>query len=306
MKKLINNLDFKLFSRGSERKFAQLLKISCEGSGFFTLENHGISASTLKENRKYFMSFFKDLPLEKRMNYSYPELSGQKGYTSIGVEKAQSANSADYKHFYQFGDLYPNSYIEEIPNLWRHSTDLYRQFNDLYKKMMQAVAISLDLDKNFFDDELGNSIIRNIHYPPHANPLVDDGEVKSGGNVLGMCAWSHTDINALTLLHATEPGLQLWNGIKWIPITCKANKIIVNVGDMLWHLTAGHYKSGVHRVVCQPDVERFSSPFFGHRKDECSVVPLSQFGEFDSSIFPFKTEGEFLSHRLEEIGLKKS
>ena len=173
---------------------------------------------------------------------------------------------------------------------------------------MQVVAVTLGLDKNHFDEELGNSMVRRIHYPAHPNPTVEDKDVSKavqGGNALGMCASMHTDINDLTLLHATEPGLQLWHNNKWLPITCEFETIIINAGDMLWHLTGGRYKSGLHRVVCQPNVDRTASPFFGHRKDECSVVPLSHLGYSDLTTFRFQTEGEFLQHRLEQIFAKK-
>jgi isopenicillin N synthase-like dioxygenase len=74
---------------------------------------------------------------------------------------------------------------------------------------------------------------------------------------------------------------------------------------MLWHLTGGVYKSGLHRVVCEPNKDRFSCPFFGHRIDSASIAPLKKFrGLYDPKKFPWDNEGEFLRHRLEEINLK--
>lgn len=74
---------------------------------------------------------------------------------------------------------------------------------------------------------------------------------------------------------------------------------------MLEHLTAGVYKSGIHRVVCKPGIERFSCPFFGHRVDNASIIPLDQFTGYDREKFSFLTEGQFFNHRLTQINLKK-
>lgn len=305
MQNLIKILDWNLYRKGSELEFIQKLKSSFMNTGFFILENHGISSTLLKQNRLLFANFFKDLTLEERMQYCFPHIYYQKGYTPMNIETGEFASVADNKHFYQLGDSYDNPFIKEIPALQSTSAELFEDFYNLYKELMQLVATSLGLDKNFFDNELGNSIMRHIHYPAHNNPMADDGKVKLGGNIQGMCASKHTDINDLTLLHATEPGLQLWHNNQWKPVLCDENMIIVNVGDMLWHLTGGQYKSGIHRVVCQPGIERFSSPFFGHRKDESSIVPLKSLGEVDLSLFNFKTEGEFLEYRLDQIMLKK-
>ncbi len=301
MKDNVRVLDWNLYKKGSELEFAQRLKSSFANTGFFILENHGISSMLLKQNRLLFAKFFKDLSLKERMQYVFSDIFYQKGYTPMSMETGEFANVADNKHFYQLGDIHENPFIKEIPALQSSSAELYEDFYFLYKQLMRIVAMSLDLDKNTFDEELGNSIMRHIHYPAHSKPMTDDEAVTFGGNLQGMCASKHTDINDLTLLHATEPGLQLWNNNHWEPILCDENMIIVNVGDMLWHLTGGYYKSGVHRVVCEPGVERFSSPFFGHRKDECSVIPLEHLGPFDLSKFSFKTEGEFLEHRLKQI-----
>jgi isopenicillin N synthase-like dioxygenase len=305
MKSLISILDWSLYQKGSTFQFVKQVKASFEKTGFFILKNHGISSKLLTENRLFFSKFFKELLWEQRMQYVFPDIFYQKGYTPMNIETGEFATVADNKHFYQLGDRYENPYITEIPDLQGSSAELYEQFYSLYKELMQIVALSLQLDKNFFDDDLGNSIMRHIHYPAHSNPMADDGAVKIGGNIQGMCASKHTDINDLTLLHATEPGLQLWHNNQWESVLCDDSMIIVNVGDMLWHLTGGHYKSGVHRVVCEPGIERFSSPFFGHRQDYCSVVPLEHLGEADLSKFCFHNEGEFLKYRLEQIMLKK-
>lgn len=304
MTALIPTLDYSRHTSGSTKDFAREVQEALGATGFFLLQNHGISEKLLAENRRLFARFFRELPLKIRLKYSFPGKFYQQGYTPPKTETGEHARVPDHKHFWQFGDANPMLPIDEIPELKSVSEALYDQFNALYRELMQIVAVTLELPKEYFDGELGNSIIRHIHYPGHEKPVADDGEVERGGNIEGMCASRHTDINDLTLLHATEPGLQLRHGGEWIPVHCGFETLIVNTGDMLWHLTGGRYRSGEHRVVCEPGTERFSSPFFGHRLDHASVVPLSHLGESDRTRFHFQTEGEFLNHRLEQIGLK--
>lgn len=297
---MIRTLDFQVLENDTST-FVEELKKAFTETGFFLLRNHPIPSGLLRYNKELFKIFFKELSLETRMQYSFPDTNHQKGYTPMHIETGEYAKVPDNKHFYQLGDAHKNPYIEEIPDLRKTSEELFVNFNLLYKKLMNIVALSLNLPEKYFEDELGNSIMRVIHYPENSIVVSDDEEVTKGGNILGMCASKHTDINDLTLLHATEPGLQLWNKGKWEPILCNSDTIIVNVGDMLQHLTAGLYKSGIHRVVCEPGIERISCPFFGHRIDSASVVPIFELRGEEQKSFPFKTEGEYLKHRLDQI-----
>lgn len=237
------------------------------------------------------------------MQYAHPELFNQQGYVPVNAEIGEFATIADLKELWHFGDDNPMLEVPEVAGLKDTAEEIYSECSSLYQGLMRVVAITLALEKDCFDEELGDSLFSVNYYPPHANPVTQDEDVETAGvlNGMGMCASKHTDINDLTLLHATEPGLELWHGGKWIPVQCNADTIIVNTGDMLQHLTGGQYKSGMHRVVCQPNVERMSSPFFGHRKANASVVPLAHLGKSDLTKYPFQTEGEFLNHRLKQI-----
>jgi isopenicillin N synthase-like dioxygenase len=282
--------------------FVKELGKSFTETGFFLLKDHPMPKGLLKYNKELFKIFFKTIQPEERMRYSFPDLYYQKGYTPMQTETGEYALIPDNKHFYQVGEIFSeNPYVEEIPDLKKTSEELFKYFQIVYKDLMQAVAYSLCLPHTYFNNELGNSVMRVIHYPENSVIVSDDEDVMQGGNVLGMCASKHTDINDLTLLHATDPGLQLWFQNKWEPVLCNPDTIIVNVGDMLWHLTAGLYKSGIHRVVCEPGVERISCPFFGHRVDNASVEPLYELRGEEKNRFPFKTEGQFLKHRLDQI-----
>lgn len=56
----------------------------------------------------------------------------------------------------------------------------------------------------------------------------------------------------------------------------------------------------MHRVVCEPNIERWSVPFFGHVTPQTSIVPIN--GK-NLERYPYKIAGEYLQARLEQIGL---
>jgi isopenicillin N synthase-like dioxygenase len=306
MEKLIKTLDLRDYTSGDENKkqtFVRELKDALSTTGFFFLKNHGISHETVTEARRHFDHFFQELPAETRLKYEFADEQHQRGYTPMRIEKGEFAKIADEKHFFQIGEDRTVN-IEEIPGFKETSDKLFDQFQKQSITLLQAIALSLDLDEHYFDEKEGNSIMRAIDYPPTENPLVDDGVASEGGNITGMCATKHTDINMITLLLALEEGLQLWYKDEWLPIHIEDPElIIINAGDMLQHLTGGRYKSGLHRVVCQRNVRRFSIPYFCHVKMEESLVPLEHLGESDLEKFHFKTAGEYLNYRLEKIGL---
>ena len=119
----------------------------------------------------------------------------------------------------------------------------------------------MNLPADFFDDKvnLGNSILRVIHYPPL--PPDPTPSVRAG---------AHEDINVITLLlGAEEPGLEVLSRKgEWLPINPPPGSLVCNVGDMLQRLTNMHLRSTTHRVVNPPreraSKARYSLPFFLH------------------------------------------
>lgn len=305
----IEKLDLRDFNAGTEASrqvFVDTLKRALNDTGFFYLARHGISQELIERSFETYPRFFSDLPPDVRLKYEYPEVGRQYGYTPIGVETGEHAAVPDLKHFFH---VLEDNIIEvpEVPGFTDVNRALFAEFQRVYHTLLSAVALSLDLPETYFEEKTGDSLLRVLHYPAHDNPTAEDErveEVTEGGNVVGMCASRHTDINMLTLLLARQAGLQLLYHGEWVPMLISdPNVLIVNCGDMLQHLTGGRYKSGEHRVVCAPGKERYSMPFFGHVKGEVSLVPLEHLGDSDLERFHFETAGEFLHARLVQIGL---
>jgi isopenicillin N synthase-like dioxygenase len=159
------------------------------------------------------------------------------------------------------------------------------------------------LGETYFNQhlDLGNSILRAIHYPPILH------EPKSA-----IRAEQHEDINLITLLvGASADGLEILSKEgEWLPVKAGPGEIVVNVGDMLQRLTNDRLKSTTHRVVNPPremwHSSRFSIPFFLHPRSNMSLASLSSCISNDHpKLYEDYTAGFYLDERLREIGLKK-
>lgn len=280
--------------------------------GFVAVANHGVPKSLVDGFYAASKAFFA-LPVDVKKNYEVKGMAGQRGYTSFGKEHAKQSKVADLKEFYQLGQevsdgsidpaKYPeNTTVTEVPEFVAQGRQLYRAFENAGGQLLEAIAIYLDLDKDYFKDKIhhGNSILRSIHYPPITS------EPESA-----IRAEQHEDINLITLLvGASAGGLQLLNSNnEWVAVSPEADEFVINVGDMLQRLTNNYLKSTTHRVVNPPREEwhlpRLSIPFFLHPKSEMDLTCLpSCVTESNPLHYEPITAGEYLDERLREIGLK--
>ncbi|RYD51947.1 MAG: isopenicillin N synthase family oxygenase [Sphingobacteriales bacterium] len=312
----IPSVDLADFTSGDparKAQFVQQLGTAYETIGFVAVKNHGLTDALTQSLYEQTEAFFR-LSAEQKKQYEKPELAGQRGYTSFGTEHAKGSDAPDLKEFFQFGqrpqgaDVQANDYPEnvavaELPQFNQTFEQAYRSFEQTGRLLLQAIALYLGLDGQYFDSRIenGNSILRAIHYPPITQ------EPKSA-----IRAEQHEDINLITLLiGASADGLQiLTKQGDWVGVTSLPDQIVVNVGDMLQRLTNNRLKSTTHRVVNPPrekwGTSRYSIPFFLHPKSAVSLCCLdSCVDEAHPKAYEDATAGEYLDERLREIGLKK-
>jgi isopenicillin N synthase-like dioxygenase len=310
-------VDLSQFVAGDQHQrkaFVEKLGNAFHETGFVGVIGHGIPAMLIDDFFQAANKFFA-MPEEVKRKYEIEGLAGQRGYTSFGKEHAKQSDVPDLKEFFQIGQWltpehaelkkeYPdNVKVEEVPAFFTLAEQLYKAFEKAGGQLLRAIALHLDLPENYFDDkiELGNSILRAIHYPP----------ITSEPNT-AIRAEQHEDINLITLLvGASAGGLQLLNkNDEWEDILPEDGEIVINVGDMLQRLTNNYLKSTTHRVVNPPKEEwhlpRLSIPFFLHPKSnmDLSCLPQTVSAERPLAYEPI-TAGEYLDERLREIGLKK-
>ncbi|MEM8523038.1 MAG: 2-oxoglutarate and iron-dependent oxygenase domain-containing protein [Bacteroidota bacterium] len=316
MSRAIPVVDLSKFTKGSATERAEFVKelgTAFEDTGFVGVVNHGVPKDLVDGFYAAAKAFFA-LPKEVKKQYEIEGLAGQRGYTSFGKEQAKGAKVPDLKEFFQIGQTvtdgdaikaqYPdNVMVEEKAEFTRLGDELYQSFEKAGSALLQAIAIHLGLDENYFQDKIhnGNSILRAIHYPPITQEPAS-----------AVRAEQHEDINLITLLvGASAGGLQLLNmQNEWLPIVPGEGEIVVNVGDMLQRLTNNHLKSTTHRVVNPPrekwHLPRLSIPFFLHPRTEMDLTCLdSCINEEMPLQYEPITAGEYLDERLREIGLKK-
>jgi len=288
--------------------FTQSLYDGLTDCGFVVLRDHGIDEADLKKAYELIESLFAQ-PLETKLRYDSGQ-GGARGYTAFGRENAKGNAYADLKEFWHVGQELPadspykavyedNVWPQELPEFKPHMLSIYRQLEELARRMLAVLAKPLGLAPDFFDKmtEQGNSVYRLLHYPA----------VKGLDTRNSMRAAPHADINLITLLlGATDSGLEiLGKDGEWIPVESTADEIVLDTGDMMSRLTNEVFPSTVHRVV-NPGAQnrsRFSMPFFLHPHSNASLACLPQCEGEHGPKYPPITAGEFLQQRLREIGL---
>ena len=279
--------------------------------GFCCISGHGIPRDLIDGAYAAFQRFFA-LPTETKMQYHIAGGGGARGYTPYKVETAKDSQYADLKEFWhvgreiprdsKFADVMPaNIWPSEVPEFHQYGYGLYEALDQLGTRVLRALALHIDQPESFFEDKtnVGNSILRPIHYPP----ITQD-------NVPNVRAGAHEDINFITLLvGASAEGLEVLSEGEWLPITTTGDAIVVNIGDMLQRLSNHVYPSTTHRVVNPQNANarkpRYSVPFFLHPNPDVVLDPLASCitpdnpSRYTTSI----TSHEYLLQRLREIKL---
>ncbi len=300
--------------RGSADEIAQALGNSFKTYGFAKVIDHGLDPHLVKEAWRLSKELF-DQPVEAKLRGYDAGIAGQRGYTPFKTEIAKGADHHDLKEFWHVGRTMPagHSDVSMLPNIWPDSVpgfrevyeQLYADFDRVGARILSYIAIYLGLEPHWFDDKIdvGNSILRLLHYPPIEGDT--DGCIRAG---------AHEDINLITLLlGAEEAGLQILrpNG-SWMDVSPPEGGIAVNVGDMLQRLCNHVLPSTTHRVV-NPSGERskysrYSMPFFLHLNSDYPISTLPQcISAENPNRYPEPIlADDYLRERLIEIGLLKA
>jgi len=312
----IPTLDIRRFDHDRDAFVAEL-GAAYRQWGFAGIRGHGIPAAKIEAAYRVFASFFA-LPEAAKRKYHVAGGGGARGYTPFGVETAKGARHSDLKEFWHVGREIPrasryagvtppNLWPDEIPGFREVALDLYRSLDRLGARVLGALALHIGEPADYFFDktDVGNSILRPIHYPPIT------AAAGSGERLPNVRAGAHEDINLVTLLvGASAEGLEVLSRQgEWVPFTAEADTIVVNIGDMLQRLTNHVYPSTTHRVVNPPGDKalqsRYSIPFFLHPNPDFLIDVLpSCIGAGNPNRYPEPiTAQAYLDERLREIGL---
>lgn len=276
-------------------RIAKELGVACREIGFFYVKNHGVNSELINKTFEMAEKFF-SLPLENKLNYSMERYSKCfRGYSPVLSELADGKrNSYELMEFSVDFDSENDPYVLACkpmhgPNIWpeisnyRHVITSYiNEMNDLGFILMRGIAISLNLEADFFYKAFnGRSFwqFRTVNYPkpdevnqmskemPELEQRMESIEV--GDHNCG----AHTDYGCLTILLANSPGLQvLGRNNVWFDAPVIPNAYICNIGDMLQYWTKDLYIATKHRVLT--GAPRISLPFFFQPDFESIIKPI--------------------------------
>ncbi|ETO30477.1 hypothetical protein RFI_06646 [Reticulomyxa filosa] len=264
----------------SKYEVAQNIRNVAKDFGFFYLINHNISQVLLSKVFNQSMSFFNLSELQK---LSVKQRDGYFGYTPFEEEvldKERQYNRGDTKEGYYVRGPFANKerrplqwetlWIDEkiIPEFKATTLEYYYRLKQLSLRLTSLIALSLNLEENFFDNKFQNplDVLRLLHYTS------EPSNISSG--IFG--AGQHTDYGMFTILAVLDhvSGLQIYPPRlnRWIDVPRLENAFIVNLGDQLQRWTNDYYHSTLHRVViANTSVQRYSVAFFWEPDFECLV-----------------------------------
>ncbi|CDX15042.1 Oxidoreductase [Mesorhizobium sp. ORS 3324] len=253
------------------------IRWALSNAGFMYVKNHGIQQDLIESVFSASRRFF-DLPLlEKLLLHISKSDVAFRGYIEPFGENTDPGKTKDLKECFDFG---PERSVLEGPffgpNQWPSSWPEFRELTYGYhqrmvalaKKLLQGIALSLDLSEGYFENLMRNpiSIQRLLHYPPQSGHVSED--------MIGIGA--HTDYGNLTILAQDDVGgLQVLNRDgDWVQGTPIQGTFIINIGDLIQRLTNDVYLANIHRVVNSSGRERYSVPFFIDADFDAVIEPL--------------------------------
>lgn len=263
---------------------AREFRSAAMASGFFYVRNHGVDAAMV-ERQFDITRRLMALPIERREALSIKHSPIMRGFEGLGAQTLDAAMNPDLKESFYCGMDWPaehpyvkagyqtygpSQWPEELPDARPVCEAYIDAMNVLSLRLMQLMALSLDLPEDYFDAACQDPMVtlRMVRYPPHPE----------GADERTFGAGSHTDWGAVTILAQDSHGgleVQMPDGA-WVAATPMADTFVVNLGDMIPRWTNGLYHSNPHRVrnTFSGGAARYSIPFFYEPEYLASIVPV--------------------------------
>ena len=262
----------------NHRACSRLIDTACREWGFFQVVDHGISDAVIADMRKQMRAFFSQ-PQKDKLRLERTRFNPW-GY----YDKELTRNARDWKQIYDFGPGFADRQGQWAGPRWPQTMPAFRAAVETYyqacevlaERILRVVARNLNTDPGPLLAGFGvghTSFLRLNYYPVCPTPEMPVGETEPVDGFLGLNR--HTDSGALTLLlQDTQPGLQVFNRGTWRLVEPVADAITVNIGDIVQVWSNDQYKAALHRVLANPNDERYSIPFFYNPRPETDYAPL--------------------------------
>ena len=269
-------IDYQSFHSSDERALVRLagqVAHACEEIGFFYAVNHGIPGELIERAFTAARRFFA-LPLEQKMALALNQR--HMGYLPIGaavqaastVRKAIRPNQNEsFFVSYDRDSDHPeaarsnslggrNQWPADLPRLRADMMAYFGAVSAMCRRMLPSFAVALGMTADFFAPFFAgdpHANLRFLHYPPKG--MTED-------NADGQRA--HTDNSFITALARTDvPGLlaRLPSG-EWVAPSVIPGTFLIYLGNIMRRWSNDRFLSAPHRVLNQPQVDRYSIAFF--------------------------------------------
>jgi isopenicillin N synthase-like dioxygenase len=248
-----------------------------------------------------------DLPREIKAQFVREELGKQRGITLDLGEVAAGLITPDHKEFWHVGRQYgPEDPMYQDCGDNVPVGDLVPGFDVAVQTFYNACDAESDIVLDIFSDLMGlettflrtwarggDDLLRILHYLP-ADPDSACPDADWGG--------AHEDIDLVTLLTSdTEDGLWVKSvsGV-WAPVRIPTDGVMVNTGEMMTHISGGHFSATTHAVrkPADPTKHRRSQVYFKHPRRDVILTYLAQALGRPIRTFEDMCEGYALFKRL--------
>lgn len=268
--------------QANSSEVASAIGRACRQSGFLYIVGHGIEEDLRRRLEITSRDFFAQ-ELETKLKIRM-ELGGRawRGYFPVGNEL--TSGKPDQKEGIYFGaelgddhakvkarvPLHGRNLFPDLPGFRETVLEYLDRMTELAHSLMRGIAISLELEPDFFRAELTADptvLFRIFHYPALFES--NDESLWSVGE--------HTDYGLLTILLQDEAGgLQVKSLGEWIDAPPIPDSFVCNIGDMLDRMSGGLYRSTPHRVRNRGKRSRCSFPFFFDPGFDADIKPILQ------------------------------
>lgn len=224
-------------------------------NGYIILDIPKLNDSNLRKAFKEFVG--KDMAYKQEFlqrNYN----NQLDGYSFMGQEDSLNQAKEDLVETFVLSDFtthkkYPKEFNTFFKKEWRSTIDMVN-------KISQNLLSYIDKDlKELFKHNFSQRISCN-YYPPVQQKIVAKERLSI-----------HNDMSLFTIFpYGVSSGLQVLKNKNWVDLK-EDSKILVFCGFFLEELTAGEYKSLIHKVkLPEQNTERCSFAFFSNPKPEAS------------------------------------
>lgn len=331
----MNKIDLTNYIKNNDTSVAEDILHQCHKYGILIVKDPRVSEkdndSFLDMLEKYYQQDEKIILKDAR-----PEFSYQAGVTPSFVELPRDhcekiyhldqENSAHkpvgkdpkYRYMWKLGEIPKNTNFSDVNSHhvipenfpdWKYKMNKWgNQMLSTVKSVVELLAISLSLDKDFF--------INKSKYGAHL--LAPTGIDVSKYLVETIVAGYHYDISFLTIHGKSRySGLYIWtrDGEK-ILVKVPPGFLLLQVGRELEYFTAGYCMAGFHEVIINQQAKnslsqrqspwRVSTTVFYHMDSDSILEPLEQFkSEENIKKYPSIQQGNYLKDELKFINLSK-